>query len=177
MPTDASIDTAQTLLRPFTMADLEMFQEIAGQEEVLKWLIRCYGTNTREKIEKFTLAIELRSTGEIVGWCGLGPLEFDETQAEIYFLISREHWGQGLATEAAGALLRYAFDELHLRRVVAVVDPANRASVRVIEKLGMRRDRTVRGLSPGHGEYEGHALYSLGADDRVGMGKKPEQPA
>jgi ribosomal-protein-alanine N-acetyltransferase len=181
---DARIETSRTLLRPFTMADLETFQEIAGQEEILRflpesdrmtpeqqaevlgWLIRCYDTNTREIIEKLTLAIVLRRTGEIVGWCGLGRLDFDQSRTEIYFVISREHWGQGLATEAAAAMLGYAFDELCVRRVVAVVAPANHASVRVIEKLGMRYDGTVRGLTAGHRDYEGHSLYSLGADDR-----------
>ncbi len=189
---DARVETTRVLLRPFTMADLETFREIASQreilrflpesdrmtperqEEVLEWLIGCYDRNTRERIEKFTLAIVLKHTGEIVGWCGLGPLAFDESQTEIYFVISHGHWGLGLATESASALLGYAFDELGIRRVVAVVNPANHASVRVIEKLGMQRDRTVRGMSAAHRDYEGHALYSLERSDRVAAAETHE---
>jgi ribosomal-protein-alanine N-acetyltransferase len=186
---DARIDTARLLLRPFTMADLHVFQEIARQEEVLEflpesdrmtgdqlegvleWLIRCYHTNTRERIEKFTLAAVLKRTGEIVGWCGLGPLEFDENETEIYVIFSRTHWGLGLATEAASALLRYALSQLGLRRVVAVVHPANRASVRVTEKLGMKPEGTIVGLCAAHRDYEGHVLYSLGSNGLAGMAK------
>jgi ribosomal-protein-alanine N-acetyltransferase len=185
---DALIETPRVLLRPFNRGDLPDFIRIASQEEVLKflpgsdrmtpeeledvfgWLLRCYETNTCERIEKYTLPIVLKDTGEIVGWCGLGPLQFDGSQIEIYFVISSEYWGMGLATEAACALLAYAFDRLGLQRVVAVVNPANRASIRVIHKLGMRREATIEGLGAAHREYENYVLYSLEAHGRVATG-------
>jgi ribosomal-protein-alanine N-acetyltransferase len=184
---DALIETDRLFLRPFTMADLSSFRAIASEEAVLRflppsdrmtpeqmhavlnWLTRCYKTNTREHIEKFTLPMVLKNSGKIAGWCGLGSLEFDESQVELYFVVSGEHWGKGLATEAGAALLKYAFGELSLRRVVAVVNPGNRASVRVIEKLGMRREGPVKGMRPEHVHYEGHVLYSMGARDHFRM--------
>jgi ribosomal-protein-alanine N-acetyltransferase len=183
---NALIETPRALLRPFDKGDLSAFIRIASQEEVLEflpssdrmtpeqleevlgWLIQCYETNTCERIEKFTLAIVLKNTDEIAGWCGLGPLEFDASQIEIYFVISHEYWGIGLATESAGALLGYAFDKLGIQRVVAVADPANCASIRVIHKLGMRREATIRGLGATHRDYHGYVQYSLEARDRVG---------
>jgi ribosomal-protein-alanine N-acetyltransferase len=182
---DAMIETPRVFLRPFNGGDLSAFMRIASQEEILEhlpssdrmtpeqleevfgWLIRCYETNTCERIEKFTLPIVLKDTGEIVGWCGLGPLEFDPSQIEIYFVIACEYWGMGLATEAAGALLDYAFNRLGLQRVVAVANPANHASIRVTQKIGMRREGPVRGLGATHRDYEGYLLYSLEACDRV----------
>jgi ribosomal-protein-alanine N-acetyltransferase len=180
------IEGERVVLRPFTIANLDVFRTIASREQVLeylpesdrmtpeelagvlRWLIRCYDTNTPLRIEKLSLAAVDRSSGEIVGWWGLGPLEFDESETEIYFVMSPEHWGRGLATESARALLEYALGELGLPRVVAVVDPENVASVRVVEKLGMHRERTVRGLSEAHGDYEGHSLYTAGRSREAG---------
>jgi ribosomal-protein-alanine N-acetyltransferase len=55
----------------------------------------------------------------------------------------RYAWGRGIANEAANASLNYAFDVLKLRRVIAFAEPANRASWRVMEKLGMRFEKTA----------------------------------
>jgi ribosomal-protein-alanine N-acetyltransferase len=183
------IETPRVLLRPFNKGDLSAFIRIASQkevleflpssdrmtpeklEEVLRWLIQCYETNTCERIEKFTLPVVLKDTDEIVGWCGLGPLEFDASQTEIYFVISYEYWGMGLATESARALLGYAFNKLGIRRVVAVANPANCASIRVIHKLGMRREATIEGLGAAHRDYDGYVLYSLEARDRLVAGE------
>jgi ribosomal-protein-alanine N-acetyltransferase len=181
--TDVRIETRRLLLRLFTHRDLEAFRRIASQEPVLRylpdsdrmtpeemevilnWLIDCYSQNSPESIKKLTLPIVLKRSGEIVGWCGIGPLEFDESEYEIYFLIAHEHWGDGLATEASRALLEYAFGDLGLQRIVAVVDQENRASVRVLEKLGMQPQGPVRGLAPDHSHYEGHMLYALSAGE------------
>lgn len=183
------IETPRVLLRPFNKKDVSAFIRIASQEEVLeflpssdrmtpekleevlRWLIQCYETNTCERIEKFTLPVVLKDTDEIVGWCGLGPLEFDASQTEIYFVISYEYWGMGLATESARALLGYAFNKLGIRRVVAVANPANCASIRVIYKLGMRREATIGGLGATHRDYDGYVLYSLEARDRLVTGE------
>ena len=57
--------------------------------------------------------------------------------AELGFRFARQQWGKGYATEAARAIVRYAFESTEIQRVIAVVDPHNLASVRVLEKLGM----------------------------------------
>ncbi len=84
-------------------------------------------------------AVELRcATGELLGWNGLQYLpETDEV--EVGFLLSRPHWGQGLATEGALAALRFGFETLGLSRIVGIVHPENAASQRVLEKAGLAR--------------------------------------
>ncbi|WP_437827288.1 GNAT family N-acetyltransferase [Sorangium sp. So ce1153] len=79
-----------------------------------------------------------RSTGEKLGWCGLRWHEELEL-ADLGYRFFRKHWGQGYATEAAAACVRYAFEELGLPRLVAHAMLENAASVRVLEKLGFRR--------------------------------------
>ncbi len=78
--------------------------------------------------------------GGLIGFCGLQPLpETDEI--EIGWWLARDCWGQGLATEAARAALRDGFERAGLARVVAIAQPANTASVRIMHKLGMRFER------------------------------------
>ena len=88
--------------------------------------------------------VERRETGEIAGRCGLlcsaiGGRE----EVEISYLLGPAHRGQGLATEAARAVLAHAAGALRMERVVAVVDPANAPSARGAERLGMRREGEV----------------------------------
>ena len=81
-------------------------------------------------------AVETRSTGELMGRSGLQYLpETDEV--EVDFILGIAHWGQGFATEAGRASLRYGFEEIGLESVVGIVHPENAASRRVLEKLGM----------------------------------------
>jgi RimJ/RimL family protein N-acetyltransferase len=60
---------------------------------------------------------------------------------EVGWRLARPAWGRGLATEGARASLRHAFEELELEAVISIIDPENERSIRVAEKLGMRRGR------------------------------------
>jgi RimJ/RimL family protein N-acetyltransferase len=75
--------------------------------------------------------------GELIGFCGLQPLP-ETDDIEIGWWLARAHWGQGLATEAASAALRDGFQRAALQRIVAIAQPANIASIAVMQKLGMR---------------------------------------
>jgi RimJ/RimL family protein N-acetyltransferase len=84
------------------------------------------------------LAVVDRASGHVVGEAGLQLLE-GGPDVEIGYTLARAAWGRGFATEAARAVLHWAFAGLRLERVVAVADPANAASLHVLDKLGMRR--------------------------------------
>ncbi len=75
------------------------------------------------------------------GECGLRIL-FGCGDIELHYVLARNHWGKGLATEAAAAALRHGFEKLALDRVVAFALPTNAPSFRVMEKLGMAFERT-----------------------------------
>jgi RimJ/RimL family protein N-acetyltransferase len=81
--------------------------------------------------------VEWRHEPGLLGWCGLFPLDGAD-EIEIGYRYVRAAWGQGVATEAARAVLAHGFHELRLPRIVGVTDPANHASKRVLAKLGMR---------------------------------------
>jgi len=85
-----------------------------------------------------------RSTGEVIGDCGLLKKEIDgKPEVEVFYLIAKRHHGNGFATEAAIAICEYAFTELGLSRVVALIDPKNLASIRVAEKASLSHERNV----------------------------------
>jgi RimJ/RimL family protein N-acetyltransferase len=76
------------------------------------------------------------ASGAPIGFCGLQPLS-GTPDIEIGWWLAKACWGRGLATEAATAVLRFGFEHIGLNRIVAIAQPANRASVRIMEKLGM----------------------------------------
>lgn len=84
-------------------------------------------------------ALEALDTGAIAGFCGLVH-PGGQTEPEVKYAFPRERWGQGLATEAVAAMLRYGAQAHGLRRIIATVAPANLASQRVLEKVGARLD-------------------------------------
>lgn len=82
-------------------------------------------------------AVVEKDSGRVIGYCGLIFLE-NTTEIELAYGLAKSSWGKGFATEAARVSLRYGFEELKLDRIVAVVNPQNAPSQRVLEKLGMR---------------------------------------
>jgi ribosomal-protein-alanine N-acetyltransferase len=112
-------------------------------------------------------AAELRETGEFVGFVGLMVPEFEAAftpAVEIGWRVAWEHWGKGLATDAAGAVVCYAFDVLGLEGLVSFTVPGNIRSRRVMERIGMTRDPRDDfehpGLPVGH-PLRRHVLYRL----------------
>ncbi len=149
------IETERLRLRGFRPDDLDALCQVFGDPVVMKY-ISGGKPRTREATEEGLLrsiegwhkrgfglwAAEEKATGTVVGYCGLMPLE-DTPEIEVAYGLAKAAWGQGFAVEAARAALEYAFEQLKLERVVAVVNPLNVASQRVLEKLGMSYTKNV----------------------------------
>jgi RimJ/RimL family protein N-acetyltransferase len=80
----------------------------------------------------------------VIGTCTLSSVDASNLRAELGYTLGREHWGQGLMSEALERLLDFAFDELQLRRLEADVDPNNARSIARLESLGFRREGYLR---------------------------------
>lgn len=85
-------------------------------------------------------AITRKGSEDLIGFCGFWPAGEDGRGAELLYGLATPCWGEGLATEAARATIRYGFEEIGLDRIVAGADTENTASLRVMEKAGMVRD-------------------------------------
>ncbi len=86
--------------------------------------------------------MELKATGERIGTAGLQPLE-DTGEIEVGYNLAEKHWRQGYGFECAMAWLRYGFETAGLERIVAVAYPENIGSWRIMEKCGMRYEKTA----------------------------------
>ena len=109
-----------------------------------------FAQSVRELAEKGLgiFGIRLHGKEKLLGLCGFRSLE-NTGEIELAYELSPEWWGRGLATEASRVCLHYAFEEVGLERVVAGVEPQNVASIKVIEKLGMRYASEIVPDQPG----------------------------
>ena len=161
-------ETERLILRKFGERDVEaifalrkdadimrFIREPQNRNETTNWLKLVSSHWEDEKIG-FCAAVEKEST-KVIGWCGLWRLK-ETGETEVGYAIAKEFWGKGFATEAARKFLEYGFDELNFETIVAVAQPENTASRRVMEKLGMQYDYT--------GEFYGKQLvhYSITKD-------------
>ncbi len=79
-----------------------------------------------------------KETNQFIGRCGLLPWTIDgQDEVEVAYTIAKSHWGQGLGTEAAQAVLDHGFGNLGLTRLICLIDHGNAASIHIAEKIGM----------------------------------------
>ena len=146
------LETPRLRLRRFVPSDLEDLYRLDSDPVVMRYVIPPR-TWTETEVYLQTILenydngsglirwnVEERETGAFVGVIGLFRLP-DDSDWEIGYRFFPEFWGKGYATEALRVVIDYAFGHLNLPRLVAVANPENRASSRVMEKVGMRFER------------------------------------
>ena len=124
-------------------------------QEELEWFLNGHP----EHHELGLWATVYKETGQFIGRCGLLPWTIEERhEVEIAYMIAKEFQRQGLATEAAQAILQYGFEKLGLSRLICLMDPANIASQKVAQKIGMSLEREVDGIA---GDNFPTLIYSI----------------
>ena len=148
------LETERLIIRKFTPGDLDELIRLRSDDEVIKYLggrklqnpeaitkrmqfyISCY-----EKFGFGMCALVWKETGEMFGWSGIQPLD-GTTEIEVGYGMTKEFWGKGIGYECAMAWLDYGFNTAGLERIVAVASPENTGSWRIMEKCGMRYEKT-----------------------------------
>ncbi len=151
------IETDRLLLRPMRADDIDALLAIFSDPKVMasfggllfdrddmeRWLRR--NLAHQERVGYGLFSVLRKPDGLLIGDCGLELLDDDPGVAELGYDLRSDHWGRGLATEAAAAVRDYAFRSLGLPRLVSLIRRGNEASRRVAEKIGMRHaDDLVR---------------------------------
>ena len=142
------LETERLLLRELTVEDARDTYNLNQDPEVIKYV---HGSGSFESIDDARVFLEgydrykkegmgrwaciIKENNEFIGWCGL--IKEESGDVDLGFRLYRKNWGYGYATEAAKACLKYGFEELGLNRIVASAMAENKASINVIEKLGM----------------------------------------
>ena len=141
------IETERLVLRPVTLDDAEAMFEYASDKENTRYT---FPTNqsleeTRNNIALFYLAnplgrwgIELKENGKFIGTIDLLDLDLCLKKGSIGYVLNKDYWNQGLATEATKAVIALAFEQLGMNKLIAVYDKDNPASGRVMAKAGMQ---------------------------------------
>lgn len=148
------LETQRLLLREFDASDEASIHEYASDPEVVRYAP--WGPNTPEETRRVlnerleeqqrwpradvTLAIVLKTEHNVIGSLRLGILDDTNRTGDFGYVLNPRYWNRGYTTEACAALVRCAFERLNLHRLVATCDTRNVASMRVMERLGMRRE-------------------------------------
>jgi RimJ/RimL family protein N-acetyltransferase len=170
------IETERLILRPLTVEDLEDVHAYQSLDEATRYVPFAARTlpQVLEALGRQKSAAELKqagdfiiwgqvlkSTGRVIGQSNLGIENLDDLHAEFGYLLHPNYWGQGFATEASRAVLKYAFEVAKMRRVTAIIDHRNAASIRVAERLGMRREATFVDYTKLKGEWVTEHIFAL----------------
>lgn len=168
------LHTERLRLRPFAGADADALFELQSDADVLRywdsppWVDRAsvarFMDGCRRMEEEGTgarVAIERAADQTFVGWCTFNSWNPDFRSASLGYCLTRAAWGHGYATEAAHALLQWAFDTIDLNRVQSETDTRNLVSARVLEKLGFVREGTLREDCIVNGDVSDSWVYGL----------------
>jgi len=159
------LETPRLILRELSESDIPELVPLIGAREVAATTLRIphpyeekharefLATVTKEN--ELRLGIRLRSTGWLCGGIGLHP-EAHQPQAELGYWMGVPFWGNGYATEAASAVVEYGFQKLKLERIFASHFKGNDRSGRVLRKIGMHHEGSIR-----HGVMKAGKLLDL----------------
>jgi [ribosomal protein S5]-alanine N-acetyltransferase len=169
-----TLSAARARMRWLTAADIPALLAIFGDPEVTRY----WGFTTLPDLAAaealladihqqfhhramFEWGVERIDTSEVVGVCSLSGLDAANRRAEIGFALARPYWGLGYMSECLPVLLRFAFTDLALHRVIADADPRNERSIRLLERLGFQREGYFREHWLVQGEAQDAALFGL----------------
>lgn len=169
-----SIETERLILRPFTLSDAPDVQQLAGDWDIARmtteiphpyedgvakqWILTHRDDFENDRAAIF--AVTLKPDCSFIGAVGLS-LESDHSRAELGYWIGKPFWDHGYATEAAEAVIRYGFRQLGLNRIYARCLTYNKASARVLKKLGMTHEGRLRKHILHWGEFEDIEVYGI----------------
>lgn len=177
----AELRTDRLVLRGWRDSDLEPWAVMNADPEVREYFPDVL---TREQSEASVArfqaaldqrgwgwwAVEVRATGEFIGFTGLDPVDEDMpfTGVEVGWRLARPSWGHGYATEAALAAVAHGFDGLGLTEILAVTTATNLRSQAVMRRIGMTRDPSddFDDLTVPEGPLRRNVVYRLRAEDR-----------
>lgn len=145
------IETERLFLRVYKPEDLDALYAVRNDSDVCQYFPAYYSPPSKEDLSEGIVrhtrrwretgfgefAVIEKASEKLIGYCGL--MYFDNTEEiEIYYGFPKKYWGRGFATEAARAVLKFAFDKVNPAYIVAVTNPKNIASQKVLEKIGLK---------------------------------------
>ena len=169
------LETERLLLRKMRLDDAQAMFAYASDPEVTRYVIwETHGSiEDSENFLRFAdkgyergdfggWGVVLKDSGAFIGTCGV-DVNFapEHARAELGYVLSREHWGKGLMPEAVRTVIRFGFGRMELNRIQARCVAENTASARVMEKVGMTYEGTLRASEYIKGAFRDMRIYSI----------------
>lgn len=169
------LQTTRLVLREFTPGDWQAFHAIESRPDVARYqsfaprtiaesqtyVLEASQSALEQPRLTFDLAVVLTAEDRLIGRCGLSITDPDLREAVLWYTLHPDEWGRGYTTEAARAMVSFGFRELGLHRIWADCDPANIASWRVLDKLGMRREGHLHENAWIKGDWVDSFIYAI----------------
>lgn len=168
------LTTERLLLNQLTTDDAPAFFKLRSNAEVMKYIDRPLAqkvddvlalikviVDAQEKNDGITWAIRLKDDPTLMGTIGFWQIQKEHYRAEIGYLLHPSLQGKGLMQEAMKAVLGYGFGPMHLHSVEANVNPANAASIKLLQRNGFVREAYFRENYFSNGQFVDSAIYSL----------------
>ena len=165
----------ELILRQISHDDLEDYFEYLSDDQVLKYVPEECIPRTLERAKEeinYNLdlfrykrsiywAIARKSDNKLIGSCGFNYWNRDHARTEISYDLCRKYWGNGIMTRVARSVLGFAFTQMNLHRVEATVTPTNIGSLKVLRKLGFKKEGLLREQKLLHGKFHDAIILSL----------------
>jgi len=172
------LHTDRLVLRKMTVRDADDMYEYSCRPEVSRYLLWTPHTDikvTRSYLRYLQVqyaqkkfydwAVDLKSTGKMIGTCGFSRFDEENNAAEVGYVLNSDYWGLGYAAEALACVLDFGFQTLGFNRIYARILDGNTQSVRVAEKNLMRYEATHKNALLVKGEYKTYHIYAILKDE------------
>ncbi|HAM79268.1 GNAT family N-acetyltransferase [Ornithinibacillus bavariensis] len=168
------LETKRILLRQIEKGDAQAIFEYLSDKEVMKH----YGTEPFQTVDEAIRAISryeslfmekrgirwgitLKGDNKVIGSCFFYDMVAEHYRTDIGFVLNKNYWGQGNAQEAVKAAINYGYEYLNINRIQAVIEPANVASQKLVERLGFLREGLLRSYEYFCGKFDDLYMFSL----------------
>jgi RimJ/RimL family protein N-acetyltransferase len=157
------LDDAETIYSYRSLPQIYRYQSWVPKSalEVAQYITKSNADGCNIAGTWFQLGLHLQSNDQLIGDVGLHFLSPDNEQTEIGFTVSPGHQRMGYAYEAVTAIMAYLFNTMGKHRIVASVDPNNKASISLLEKLGMRKEGVFKKSVNIRGVWEDDIFYAI----------------
>ncbi|MEG0471930.1 MAG: GNAT family protein [Solibacillus sp.] len=179
------LETERLVLREITMEDAPSILNYLSDKEVMKYYGLAPFQTVNDALDEISWyqSIFRNKTGVrwgitekdqlvVIGSCGFLNVDGQHARAEIGFELNQAYWGKGIASETLKPIITYGFKQLKLQRIQALIEPANTASQKLVERHGFVREGLLRSYEYTCGKFDDLYMYSLLKQDIEAINNK-----
>lgn len=168
------METERLILREMELQDAETLYHYWSDPIVTKYMNIAPFTSAKQAEDMIQLisdlclkgqanrySIVLKESNDVIGTCGFNMIDEENSRAEIGYDLGSPHWGKGFAAEAVKKLISHGFTDMGLNRIEAKVEPENKGSIKLLERLSFQKEGLLREYEKSKGVFIDVYMFSL----------------